>query len=47
MYFLKEKILWNQWGSNMGIPIHMLFFSRRLDVCVCVSDFHFSNLDNS
>ena len=24
-YFLKERKLWNQWGTNMGIPIHMRF----------------------
>ena len=24
-HFLKEKTLWNRWGSNMGIPIHILF----------------------
>ena len=24
-YFFKEITLWNQWGSNMGFPIHMLF----------------------
>ena len=24
-YFYNEKTLWNRWGSNMGIPIHMLF----------------------
>ena len=26
-YFLKVRTLWNWWGSNMGIPIYMLFFS--------------------
>ena len=25
-YFLKERTLCNRWGSNMGIPIYMLFF---------------------
>ena len=24
-YFLKERTLWIQWESNMGIPIHILF----------------------
>ena len=26
-YFLKERTLLNQWGSNMEIPIHMFFSS--------------------
>ena len=24
-YSLKERTLWNRWGSNMGISIHILF----------------------
>ena len=23
----RRKIMWNRWGSNMGIPIHMFFLS--------------------
>ena len=28
-YFLKERTFWNRWRSNMGIPIHMLFFIQK------------------
>ena len=31
-YFLKETTLWNWWGNNMGIPIHILFFSTTIAV---------------
>ena len=27
-YSLKERTLWNRWGSNMRIPIHILFTVR-------------------
>ena len=25
-FSLKERTLWNRWGGNMGIPIHILFY---------------------
>ena len=29
-YSLKERTLWNRWGSNMGMPIHiLLLFSQK------------------
>ena len=29
-YFLKDRTLWNWWGSNMGIPIDMLLIVKVL-----------------
>ena len=26
VYFLTKRTMWNRWGSNMGISIHILFF---------------------
>ena len=28
-YSLKKRTLWNRWGSNMGISIHILFFIKK------------------